>query len=132
MICTKLDSFLRKKVMTDLEMTWEAELKSGVTVYGDYERSGQDNPWNRLSKHCEENNDSIIKIKLLMFGAKKETFFEDENGLDGIFVLRGAAKEQTMSDDSFRVYQTLTVGLLRDDCDSVDVKKYCWPNNEFE
>jgi hypothetical protein len=67
-----------------------------------------------------------------MFGAQHQVFFEDPNGLDGISVLRGIAKEQTMDGSHSQSFQILTVSLLRDTCDYIDVAKYTWPNNDFE
>ena len=67
-----------------------------------------------------------------MFGAEKKIFFENENGLDGIAVMRGIAKDQAMDGSHSQSFQTLTVLHLRDDCSMVDVAKYTWPYNEFE
>ena len=67
-----------------------------------------------------------------MFGAEHKVFFEDENGLDGIVVMRGIAKDQAMDGSHSQSFQTLTVGLLRDDCSCLDISKYTWPFNNFE
>lgn len=67
-----------------------------------------------------------------MFGAPTKVFFEDENGLDGLLVMRGMAKDQAMDGSHNQSFQTLTVSLLRDDCSLIDVAKYTWPFNEFE
>ena len=67
-----------------------------------------------------------------MFGTQSRVFFEDPKGLDGISILRGIGKEQTMDGSHSQSFQTLTVSLLRDSCDYIDVGKYTWPINSFE
>jgi hypothetical protein len=132
MICTQRDQYMKKLIRQDLSISWIITLTDGTVVYGDYERPDHDNPWNRLRKHCKENKANIRKIELHMLGTPKLVFFEDENGLDGIMVMRGVGKEQSMAGDHTQSYQTLTVGLLNEDCSAIDVKKYTWPINEFE
>ena len=132
MICTEIDSYLSRYCYNDLYISWEITLSDGTKVYGDYDRPGFDNPWNRLKEHCAENNLCPVKVALHMFGAPPETFFEDPNGLDGVFVVRGMAKDQAMDGSHSQSFQTLTVGLLRDDCSCIDVSKYTWPISNFE
>ena len=132
MICTTFDTYMDRLCHKELMISWQITLTDGEMVYGDYERPGFDNPWKRLSKHCSTNNVSPAKIELYMFGARHNVFFEDPNGLDGVSVLRGIAKEQTMDGSHSQSFQTLTVSLLRDSCDYIDVAKYTWPNNDFE
>jgi hypothetical protein len=67
-----------------------------------------------------------------MFGAPIEVFFENKDGLDGLLVMRGMAKDQAMDGSHSQSFQTLTVSLLRDDCSLIDVSKYTWPINDFE
>ena len=132
MICTKRDGYMRRLTMEDLMISWIAVLSDGTRVYGDYDRSGFDNPWIRLKNHCKENDDFITKIELHMFGAPAKIFFEDPNGLDGLAVMRGIAKDQAMDGSHSTSFQTLTVCLLKDDCSAIDVAKYTWPYNQFE
>jgi len=132
MICTTRDGYFRKLINTDIMISWKIVLTDDTIVYGDYDRPGMDNPWNRLKKHCEENNVIPKRIKLHMFGAERKIFFEDESGLDGVFVLRGVAKDQAMDGGHSQSFQTLTAGLLRDDCSCIDISKYTWPHNNFE
>ncbi len=132
MICTQRDQYMKKLIRQDLAISWIVTLTDGTLVYGDYERPDHDNPWNRLRDHCKLNKVDIIKVELHMLGTPKLVFFEDENGLDGIMIMRGLGKEQSMVGDHSQSYQTLTVGLLNQDCSAVDIKKYTWPINEFE
>jgi hypothetical protein len=46
--------------------------------------------------------------------------------------MRGIAKNQMMDGSHSQSFQTLTVSLLHESCDYIDVAKYTWPNNEFE
>ncbi|SVB42980.1 uncharacterized protein METZ01_LOCUS195834 [marine metagenome] len=132
MICTVFDSYMAKLCHKELMISWQTTLTDGTIVYGDYERPELDNPWDRLSKHCSTNNVVPAKIELYMFGAEHKVFFEDPDGLDGVSILRGIAKEQTMDGSHSQSFQTLTVSLLRDSCDYIDVAKYTWPHNNFE
>lgn len=132
MLCTHRDGYFKKLIQTDLMISWKLELTDGTTVYGDYDRPNFENPWTRLKKYCEINNVVPKKIELHMFGAPRKVFFEDENGLDGVFIMRGMAKDQAMDGSHSSSFQTLTVGLLRDDCSCIDVVKYTWPFDLFE
>lgn len=132
MICTSIDSYIEDLCYNKLYISWVVTLTDGTKVYGDYDRPGFDNPWIRLKKHCETNNVWPAKVKLHMFGAPAELFFEDPNGLDGLFIMRGMAKDQAMDGSHSQSYQTLTVGLLRDDCSYIDVAKYTWPISNLE
>ena len=132
MICAKFDGYMKNFCHVDLNISWQITLTDGTIVYGDYERPELENPWNRLKEHCAENNLAITKIELYMFGATHHVFFEDKNGLDGVFLVRGAAKDQAIDGSFSRSFQTLTVGLLKEDCSEIDVRKFCWPMNEFE
>ena len=67
-----------------------------------------------------------------MLGAQEKVFFADENGLDGVCIMRGAAKDQLMDGSTSTLYQSLTVLLVKDDCSGVKVSKYLWPHNSFE
>jgi hypothetical protein len=130
-ICTKLDPYMRDLCHAQLMISWVVTLTDGTTVYGDYDRPGYEKCWFRLKRHCDENKIVPSKIQLYMFGAKEHVFFEDPNGLDGVSIFRGAAREQSMS-GTHRDFQFLTVSLLRDDCEYIDVRKFVWPHNEFE
>ena len=132
MICTSFDGYMKRLCHEELMISWVITLTDGATVYGDYERPGVDNPWIRLREHCEQHDVVPRKVELYMFGAEHKVFFEDENGLDGLFVMRGVAKDQAMDGSHSQSFQMLTVGLLRDDCEYIDVSKYTWPHNNFE
>ena len=132
MICTNFDGYMSQLCHHDLMISWKITLTDGAVVYGDYDRPQHENAWKRLKDHCEENELLPTKVELYMFGAQHEVFFEDPAGLDGICVLRGVGKEQTMDGSHSQSYQTLTVLYLRDSCDYIDVAKYTWPHNELE
>ena len=132
MVCTTFDGYMKTLCHNKLVMSWQITLTDGVVVYGDYDREGLDNPWNRLVEHCKEHDVLPAKVQLYMFGADQKVFFEDENGLDGVSIVRGAAKDQAMDGSHSKSYQTLTVSLLKEDCSAIDVSKYVWPFNEFE
>lgn len=130
-ICTSFDPFVRKSLVEDLNMSWTGTLSNGLTVYGDYEREGYAPCWERVQKYCKDNNCHFTKISLHMFGMPELVFFEDENGLDGLSVCRGAAREQSMSGD-FKDFKFLTVSLMDKTCDHINVRKFVWPENQYE
>lgn len=132
MICTSIDSYVEDLCYNKLYISWIVTLQDGLKVYGDYDRPGFENPFLRLKSHCIENNVWPTKVELHMFGAPHEVFFEDPNGLDGMFIMRGMGKDQAMDGSHSQSYQTLTVGLLRDDCSCIDVGKYTWPISQLE
>ena len=132
MICTQRDGYMRSLTTDRLMISWIVMLSDGTKVWGDYDRPDMDNPWTRLKNHCKKENVIPTKIELHMFGAPKKVFFENPEGLDGLAVMRGIAKDQAMDGSVSQSYQMLTVGLLRDDCSAIDVSKYTWPFNKFE
>ena len=132
MLCTKFDTYMTNLCHNELVMSWQITLTDGTIVYGDYDRADLDNPWDRLKAHCKEHDVVPAKVQLYMFGAQQKVFFEDENGLDGISIVRGSARDQAIDGSTSKSYQTLTVSLLREDCSTIDVAKYVWPHNEFE
>ena len=132
MICTKRDGYMRRLIMEHLMISWIVTLSNGERVYGDYDRPNLENPWTRLSDYCRDNDVIPTKIELHMFGAPAKVFFEDPDGLDGLAVMRGIAKDQAMDGSHSTSFQTLTVCLLKDDCSAIDVAKYTWPYNQFE
>jgi hypothetical protein len=132
MICNTIDQFIKEKIK-NLDILWCATLNDGTTVYSDYERSNLDNPWNRLRGHCSENNLFVTKIEVIMFGAERQAIFEDSNGLDGFFIVRGSSRDINIgTGETGPSFKQLAAGLLRENEDIIDVKKYCWPQNEFE
>lgn len=127
MICTTQD-FHMKSLLRSLEVLWIATLSNKIQVYSDYNRPEQPTaPWYRLKKYCEENDLFIIKIELLMFGCPKVIMAENESGLDGVFILRGASKDYDIEDGDGTSYRNLIVGVLDDKEDKINVNKYTWP-----
>lgn len=115
-----------------MSISWECILSNGEHIYGDYDRPGYEKCWDRFKSYVETNKLYINCIKLYMFGVPQFTFWEDENGLDGVSICRGVARDQT-SPDKARDYQFLSVSKLSDGCDYVAVKKFVWPiDNEIE
>lgn len=133
MICTKIDSYV-KDLIKKLEMLWCVTLNDGTKVYSDYDRPGTCNhPWFRLKQYLEESGLYIVKVEAIMFGAPQTVMFENPNGLDGVFITRGTSKDiKIETGEAGPSYKQLVVGLLRDNEDIVDVKKFCWPENSIE
>jgi hypothetical protein len=130
-VCTKFDSYMRGMTHNKVVMSWQAVMQDGTSVWGDYERPGFEKCWLRFKEHCETNKIVPVKIQLYMFGMQEYVFFEDPNGLDGFSIMRGCSRDQGM-DGSFVDFQFLSVSLLRDSCDYVDVRKFVWPETDLE
>lgn len=131
-VCTTFDSYMKKLCHSELMISWIITLSDSTKVFGDYDRPNYLNPWERLSRHCKKTGLFPVKAELYMFGAEHKVFFEDPNGLDGLCILRGLAKEQSMDGSHSQSFQTLTVLLLDESCDYINVAKYTWPENKFE
>ena len=132
MICTPRDNHIRKLIMEDISMTWKCTLDDDTIVWGVYERPGvEESPWLRLQEYCEENGRCVCKAQVIVMGAPEEIVFEDENGLDGFFILRGFSKDIDMNTGDGPSYQHMTFGILKDDLQHVEVKKYSWPECSF-
>ncbi len=132
MICTVRDDYIRKLIMEDISMTWKCTLDDDTVVWGDYERPGLTlSPWARLQEYCEESGRNIVKIQSIVIGAPEEVVYEDEDGLDGVFIARGYSKDIDMTTGDGPSYQHLTFGLLNENLKQVDIKKYSWPECEF-
>ena len=133
MICTQIDSYV-KDLIKKLEMLWCVTLNDGTKVYSDYERPGTlDHPWNRLKQYLSQNNNYIVKVEAIMFGAPQVVLFENKSGLDGLFITRGSSRDIRIETGELGPsYKQLVAGLLRDDEDIIDVKKFCWPENAIE
>ena len=122
-----------RKITKELQILWICYLSDGTSVYSDYDRPGiPDHPWDRLKKYCNDNDLCVVKVEVLMFGAPYTALFEDEKGLDGLFIARGSARDINEATGEGTSYKQLVVGLLRDDEDVLDVKKFSWPENEIE
>jgi hypothetical protein len=122
-----------KKLVKDLEMLWIVTLNNGNKVYSDYYNPFCANisPWERLKIFCNDGDLYPIKIENLMFGAPHVVMAENKNGLDGVFIKRGASKDFLMESGEGTSYKQLIVGVLNDK-DEIDITKFCWPFNALE
>ncbi len=133
MLCTKQDSYIHKLLMEDIEILWKCTLTDGQVVWSDYDRPGEtESPWHRLMDFCDETGECITKVQALVFGAPQEILFDNPNGLDGLFVVRGVSKDINMESGAATAFQHLTAGVLNDNLETVDVRKFSWPLCEFE
>lgn len=130
-VCTSFDSYLRNMTHNDITMTWQAKMSDNSNIWGDYERPGYKKCWDRVTLHCKKNKIVPVSIKLYMFGMPEYVFFEDSQGLDGVSIVRGCSREQSL-DGSHKDFQFLAVSLLSPECDKVEVRKFIWPETELE
>lgn len=133
-ICTSIDQHIKSLIRTT-EILWRVTLDDGLEVISDFHRPSLDvAPWHRLKNHCKKMNKYITKVECLMLGIDPFVMFHHPDGLDGVLVLRGASKDMTINDDCSpgTAYKHLIVGVLRPECDIIDVRKFSWPENVLE
>lgn len=129
-ITTHFDSYI-KNLVRKLEMLWTVKLNDGTIIYSDYDRDDK-SPFEKVKEYCHETGLYPVEVKSLMFGAPETVMFSDSNGLDGIFICRGSIKDVDINEANNSIsYKKLVVGLLNDD-NTIDVKKFCWPENEMD
>lgn len=130
MICKAYNAHIRK-LIDQQNILWKCILSDGTEVWSDFNSPEYEkDPWTRLKIYCANNNLNINKVIVLAIGAREETVFEDENGLDGIFIVRGMSRDLMV--DSSIEYKFVSFGLLNKDTDTILVKKYFWPECAFE
>jgi len=128
-ITTQFDSHI-KILVRKLEMLWTVTLNDGTKIFSDYYRDDT-SPFDKVKEYCAETGLYPVEVKSMMFGAPETVMFSDPEGLDGLFILRGAVKDVDLnSADNSISYKKLVVGVLKDD--AIDVKKFCWPENEID
>lgn len=133
-ICTTIDQHM-KSLIRSVEILWRVTLNDGTVVHSDYYRPRFDEaPWYRLKNHCLKTSTFVTKVECIMLGIDPLVMFEDQNGLDGLFILRGSSKDITINDDGDPgiAYKHLIVGVLRPEGDIIDVRKFSWPENILE
>lgn len=129
-ITTHFDSYIKILVRT-LEMMWTVKLNDGTVIYSDYYRDGI-SPFDKVKMYCRETSLYPVEVKSLMFGAPETVMFSNPDGLDGLFVCRGAIKDVDINNaENSMSYKKLVVGVLNED-DMIDVKHFCWPENEID
>jgi hypothetical protein len=129
-LTTQFDSHI-KILVRKLEMLWTVTLNDGTKIYSDYERDK--NPFDKVKEYCTETGLYPVEVKSMMFGAPETVMFSNPDGLDGLFILRGSVKDVDLnSADNSISYKKLVVGVLNKDTNTIDVKKFCWPENEID
>jgi len=132
MICTAYNGHI-KNLMRSLEMLWVVTLNDGTKVFSDYNNPAYpEAPWYRLKRYCQETGFYPVKVESFMFGAPSIVMAENPNGLDGLFILRGSAKEYDTVDGPGASYRNLIVGVLSDYGDHIDITKFTWPENALD
>jgi hypothetical protein len=125
MICKAYNAHIRK-LIDQQNILWKCFLSDGTEVWSDFNSSEHEkDPWTRLKIYCINNNLNINKVIVLAIGAREETVFEDQNGLDGIFIVRGMSRDLMV--DSSIEYKFVSFGLLNKDTNKILVKKAATP-----
>lgn len=127
MICTGYNKRITE-LLAEQQVLWKLKLESGLEIWSDFDVSGLPDPWARAKQHCYQNNENIISISVIAPGQPEMEVFQDENGLNNIFVVRGIAK--SIVDDSETVYSFVSFGKLEPD-NKLHIKRFVWPECSF-
>ena len=128
MICKGYNLNIQRLLMEQKMVLWKCVLSNGEEVWSDF--MAQTDPWQRLKYYCNNNNINILEVRVLALGIREQVVFEDKNGLDGILITGGISKD--ISDDSGTTYSYLAFGLLNPNTNEIQVKKFFWPECEFD
>lgn len=128
MVCKQYNGEIRKLIQQK-NILWKCYLSNGEEIWSDYNLDNKD-PWIRTKNYCKNNGIDIIKVTVLVIGAPEQVVYEDKDGLDGIFIVRGIAKDILGADET--IYKYMAFGLLNDDNESISVVKYYWPECTFD
>lgn len=132
-ITTGIDSYM-KSLIRSLEMLWCVTLNNGISIYSDYNRY-EGSPWERMILFCRSTGTFPVQVKSIMFGAPETIMVEDKKGLNGLFIKRGCIKDIDIDNDGTGTsisYKKLITGLYDPLTNKINVKKFCWPENEIE
>ena len=130
MLCRAYNSQIRSLVVDHKLVIWKCILSNGDEIWSDYYAEEKD-PWIRLKEYCYNNGIKIIEVRVLAYGIKERTVFQDENGLDGIFIIRGVSKDLSGSSDGI-TYNYLAFGKLNKETNVVETMKFHWPECAFD
>lgn len=123
MICTGYNTHIIS-LLGRQEILWECTLSDGTQAISDFDNGDGKDPWTKLKIHCNNNNIDIIEVKIICPGMPKTTIFEDKNGLDNIFIIRGMCKD--VSEDSGMIFKFMSFGIVKED-NKIHVQKFYWP-----
>jgi hypothetical protein len=128
MICKSYNQNIRDLIMVDKSVLWKCKLSNGEEAWSDFIESKD--PWTKLRRYCNNNNINILEVRVIALGIREQVVFENKDGLDGIIITGGMSKDIT-SDDSI-TFNYLAFGLLNKVSNKIEVKKFFWPECEFD
>jgi hypothetical protein len=123
-VCTEWDTYINDFRLNNT--MWFAELSNGEKVLQDDDRPGEDPPsaWVRLVNYC---NDNGLHVKKMYFsnGDGLTHPFEDEDGLEGAFFMKGVSGDMFAAETSYSYIFGNVYG------DQLRIKKYTVPDCQF-
>ena len=123
-VCTEWDTYINDFRLTNT--MWFAELSNGEKVLQDDGRPGvkPSSAWIRLVDYCNEND--LYVTKLYFSNGDGLTYpFDDEDGLEGAYFMKGASGDLFTSDTTY----TYVFGNV--DGNEIRIKKYSVPDCQF-
>jgi len=127
MICSGYNSHIME-LLGRQELLWKCVLSDGTNALSDFDLPDAKDPWTRLKIYCNNNNLDIVEVRVISPGMPETLIYQDPNGLDNIFMIRGMCKDIT--DDGGQVFKFMCFGKLEDD-GKIHVKKFYWPQFEL-
>jgi len=130
MICRQYNPNIRSLIVDNKLVLWKCVLSNGEEAWSDYYTEGKD-PWIRLKHYCNNNNINIVEVKVIAYGIREQTVYKDEQGLDGIFIIRGISKDLSASSEKI-IYNYLAFGKLNKETNLIETQKFYWPECTFD
>lgn len=127
MLCTGYNAHITHLLMNQ-QVLWKCILDDGTEVWSDFDVPNQKDPWTRVRQHCNNNGKDIVEVRVIVPGQPEYTVFKDLNGLDGLLIVRGTAKD--INDVSETTYSFVTFGQIEED-GLIHIKRFYWPECAF-
>lgn len=129
MLCKSYNPQIRSLMVDQKLVLWKCILSNGEEIWSDYYESQKD-PWIRLREYCYNNKIDIVEVRVLAYGIREQTVFQDDSGLDGVFIIRGISKDLSGSSDGI-TYNYLAFGKLNNETNLVETSMFYWPECAF-
>ena len=127
MICTGYNEHIIS-LLNNQQILWKLVLNDGTEIWSDFDIPESKDPWDRAKIYCNNNNKEILKVYVIVPGDIPILIYEDDNGLNEFFIIRGIIKDINNNDPM--VYRYMSFGKLEDD-NLIHVRKFYWPHYEF-
>lgn len=127
MICRGYNAHITELLMNQ-QVLWKLILDDNTEIWSDFDLPDHKDPWTRAKQYCSNNKKDIVKVIIIPPGQPEIQVFQDDKGLDNIFLMRGTAKD--INDTGESIYSFVTFGKLEED-GLIHVRRFYWPECAF-